>query len=505
MRERGFWFSGGDAPCLEIVPAIRTLFPQFSPGEKNVVLADNLDTIAAIATPIGEGGISVIRISGPSAFATADACFRGRVKLAEAASHTAHFGYIADATGQRLDEVVATVFKSPHSYTGEDVVEVSCHGGAYVTQAILSTFLSLGARLAEPGEFTKRAFLNGKMDLSQAEAVADLIHARSGLSLRSSLSQLQGRLSEQINAVREKLISTIGLLELELDFAEDGYEFVEKQKAISDLDEIIGRINKLLDTYKSGKIHRDGVKVVLAGAPNVGKSSLLNQLLNENRAIVTDIPGTTRDVIEENLTINGILFRVIDTAGLRKTADVVEQEGVARTKAKVEESDLVLLVLDASRPAEAPDIEPLSQVAKVIKEGMKACVVAVNKVDLNPTINGKLLQSMSFLKGLPTVRVSALTGYGIDELKQTMVSSTLGGGKQAPESSVLVTNLRHFQAIKSAKEALLLAKESLGRGESSEFVAVDLRSALDSLGEITGVVTTEEILNSIFSKFCIGK
>jgi tRNA modification GTPase len=468
-------------------------------------LTNDFDTIAAIATPVGEGGISVIRVSGPEAFTVADRCFRGKVKLGEAPSHTAHFGQFVDEANKQIDEVVAITFRGPHSYTGEDVVEIGCHGGMFVTRSILSSLLNSGAKIAKAGEFTKRAFLNGRLDLLQAEAVADLIHARSDLSLRSSIAQLQGRLSKQINDVREKLVDTIGLLELELDFAEDGYEFVERKKAKVEVDDAIGRIGLLLDTYRSGKIHRDGVKVVLAGEPNVGKSSLLNLLLNEDRAIVTEIPGTTRDIIEENITIDGVLFRVTDTAGLRYTDDVIEREGVARTRVKVEESDLVLLVLDTSRPVVGADSVLPGEVVDAVQSGAKACVIALNKIDLNPNANGEILRTIGFPEKTTLVRVSALTGYGMSDLKAAMVKSVLEGRIQSPESSVLVTNIRHFEALKKAHEVLRLVRGSLEKGESSEFVAVDLRIALDSLGEITGKVTTDDILESIFSRFCVGK
>lgn len=468
-------------------------------------LAYESDTIAAIATPIGEGGISVIRISGGDALVVADRGFRGKVVLGDTASHTAHFGEFVDEEGSVLDQIVALVFRSPHSYTGENVVELSCHGGMFVTRIILDAVIRYGSRPAQPGEFTKRSFLNGRMDLAQAEAVADLIHARSEAARRSSLQQLQGNLSERLKSVKEQLMDTIGLLELELDFAEDGYEFVDKSKVARQVESIIAQLSELIASYRIGKVYRDGVRVVLAGAPNVGKSSLLNALLQENRAIVTDIPGTTRDAIEESITIDGILFTLTDTAGLRETHDPVEKEGVKRTEEKLVNSDLVLVVIDSS--SEIPDDEIIqsSDLVRRISESGASYIVVLNKTDLANKPNRSLIEGTKSLNGHPSVWVSAKTHSGLDLLKKSLVNTILSGKSAGSEGSITVTNARHYSAILKSRESLEQSLKTLEANRSSEFVAVDLRSSLDSLGEISGAVTTDDILNRVFSNFCIGK
>lgn len=441
--------------------------------------SDTLDTIVAIATPLGEGGLSVIRLSGPAAISLADKHFRVGVQYIEplqnAKSHTAHFGRVADSSGEVLDEVVALVFKEPNSYTGENVVEISCHGGLLVTKRILQTMIDAGARLAEPGEFTKRAFLNGKLDLSQAEAVADLIHAGSELAHRSSLQQLEGKLSSQVNALRDQLIETVGLLELELDFVEDNLEFLDKSKVSNQVEKIIGSLNTLSETYRAGKVYREGVKVVLAGAPNVGKSSILNSLLNDNRAIVTDVPGTTRDSIEENLNIGGLLFRVVDTAGLRETVDPVEQEGVRRTESHIRNCDLLVLVFDTARQLTHDEVELARKFIERTKSSSRASVVVLNKSDLPAVMNGELTEQAPFLSSFPLARISALTGNGMEGLKDLLVTSILQTKGNSSDSSVTVTNARHHAAIKSASESLGLALKSLKDNQSNELVAIDLR------------------------------
>jgi len=463
------------------------------------------DTIAAIATPPGEGGISVLRLSGPEAVHVASKGFRGKSDLGTVGTHTAHYGGFEDQDHLHIDDVVATVFREPASYTGEDVVEISCHGGVYVTRRILEALLHLGARHAAPGEFTKRAFLNGKLDLSQAEAVADLIHAKSERSHRASLRQLKGELSGRISELRDRLIETTGLLELELDFVEDGLEFTDKENLNRQIESAVSLVTGLLASFKTGKLYRDGVKVVLAGMPNVGKSSILNALLRENRAIVTDIPGTTRDTIEESLVIQGLAFTVVDTAGLRETVDRVEAEGVKRSHDQVKSSDLLLLILDLSRPTESEEVALAQRLVKDLKQESTPVVLVLNKKDLVQGSNGEIAAATERIQAQATVRVSALTGEGIKELEETLFHTALRTGSHIEESNVTVTNTRHYDALLRASESLRAARESLEKGESSEFIALDLRGALDSLGEITGVVTTDDILNDIFSKFCIGK
>jgi tRNA modification GTPase len=425
--------------------------------------------------------------------------------LKAAHTHTVHVGFVVDLNGEPVDEVVSTVYKSPHSYTGEDCVEVNCHGGVLVTRRVLESVLQAGARMAEPGEFTKRAFLNGRLDLLQAEAVADLIHSRSELSRRSSLQQLAGKLSERVKRIREELVETAGLLELELDFAEEDIELANKQEISSRMRGIIGDLKMLTESFSIGRFYREGVKVVILGRPNVGKSSLLNALLNENRAIVTDIPGTTRDTIEENIIINGVLFRLVDTAGLRDSGDVIEMEGIRRTESEIVAADLILLVVDLSQPFDNYGLELIPELREKFDSFDEKCTVVFNKVDL---ITGSEVNTpaLARLTGqYPAVKISALTHEGLDKLKIILGNTVLGRGLTTGDSSVVITNVRHKEALERTMLSLELANGSLDRGESNEFVSVDLRNALDFLGEIAGTVTSEEILSSVFERFCIGK
>ncbi|MGA2623119.1 MAG: tRNA uridine-5-carboxymethylaminomethyl(34) synthesis GTPase MnmE [Bacteroidota bacterium] len=459
------------------------------------------DVIAAIATPIGEGGISIIRISGKDAIAIADKGFRGKQPLASAATHTAHFGGFIDPDGNAIDEVIATVFLEPHSYTAENSVEISCHGGMFVTRKILDSIVAYGARPAEPGEFTKRAFLNGRIDLSQAEAVADLIHARSEISHRTSLQQLEGKLSIKVAELRQQLLDVCGLLELELDFAEEGLEFTDKGKISRQIESVIEYLNQLIDSYKYGRVYREGFKVVLAGKPNVGKSSILNMLLNENRAIVTEIPGTTRDVIEENVVIDGLLFRIVDTAGMRKSEDFIEIEGIRRAESQLQTSDLIVLVLDAGTGFKSTDKNVFDQLLKEVKN--RNFLVAENKIDLLG--KGTIPDLPDELKEYDIIKISAKTGAGFGKLKKKLVGMALSGSWTEVERSLVITSSRHRDSFQKAVRSLSVAMESLNSSQSNEFVAVDLRAALDSLGEIIGVVTTDDIVHNIFSRFCIGK
>jgi tRNA modification GTPase len=468
-------------------------------------LSHEVNTIAAIATPPGDGGISVIRVSGEKAAEVVEKGFRGRAKLGESLSHTAHYGSFANEAGEALDYVVALVYKAPHSYTGENTVEISCHGGQYVTKRILESLIRFGARPAEPGEFTKRAFLNGRMDLVQAEAVADLIHSRSEKARQTSLAQLEGVLSKRVTEVRDRLVESIGLLELELDFAEDGYELVDKEKVASLLRGSLQKLDTLLATYSIGKVYRDGVRVALVGSPNVGKSSLLNALLREDRAIVTSIPGTTRDVIEESITVGGLLFCLSDTAGLRETEDPVEKEGVRRAEERLFGSDVVVIVVDGSKPNGQTESDLVLKTAQAAEESGIKCMIAINKIDLRPHDEREVENLKSLIPGHKVVTVSAKTMEGLNGLEAAMFEIATGGEASVRESGILVTNLRHYSALQRARDGLCNSLKTVESGGSSEFVAVDLRVALDALGEITGVVTTEDILNSIFSKFCIGK
>lgn len=463
-----------------------------------MILNDTEDTIVALATPVGEGALAVLRLSGPQAISIVDKHFRGKKPLREQASHTVHHGNIVDAQGVVIDEVLCTLFKAPRSYTGEDVVEISCHGGLFVTRQILAVFTEAGARLAKPGEFTRRAFLNGKLDLSQAEAVADLIQSRSERAHKSSLDQLSGKLSREIQKLRDDIAESLRLLELELDFVEEDIEFVDKHVVEQHIEKALESITKLLETFKVGKVYREGVRVVLAGEPNVGKSSLLNALLQQDRAIVTHIPGTTRDFLEEPITIDGILFRLIDTAGLRATDDPVEREGVRRTKEIASVADILLIVIDAAQGERS-----LKTALSYFSSGQQSrALIVCNKADL---LANREQNEHSIHRELKVIETSALTGAGIDRLKKELVSFALENESVLPEASVIVTNSRHAESLMRAKDALKRANESLKQKASNEFVAVDLRLALDHLGEIIGAVTSDEILNGIFAKFCIGK
>ncbi|MFI5253229.1 MAG: tRNA uridine-5-carboxymethylaminomethyl(34) synthesis GTPase MnmE [Bacteroidota bacterium] len=467
-----------------------------------MTIVSNDDTIAAIATPIGVGGISVIRVSGKTAFEVADKGFRGAVSLSLAPSHTIHFGKFVNSSGEIIDKILASVFRSPNSYTSDDTVEISCHGGIFLTRNILDLLLQYGARMAEPGEFTRRAFLNGRIDLTQAEAIADLIHSGSEVSRKVSLQQLEGRLSGKINEFREVLIRICSLLELELDFTEEGLEFIDKSNIIKELDILLSNLEDLLGTYSTGKIYREGVKVVLTGKPNVGKSSLLNLLLNENRAIVTEIPGTTRDVIEENIILEGILFKLVDTAGIRKSADIVEIEGIRRSESQTEDADIIVFIIDPTQGFNSDDEEILQGIKRDVINGQSVIVVE-NKIDI---VKITKQQIDSFSKGkYPLCRISAKTGEGLSDLRKKLIDELLGKSSVLSEKSVLISNSRHRECLIKSMESLSLAKAGLEQHRSNDLIAIDMRLALTHLGEITGVITSEDVLNNIFSRFCIGK
>lgn len=455
------------------------------------------DTIAAISTPLGEGGIGVIRMSGKAAIAIADALFvspsKGK-KLKDLPSHTVHYGHIYDPeTQEPVDEVLVTLMRAPKSYTREDVVEISSHGGFISLKRILDLVLKGGARLAEPGEFTKRAFLNGRIDLSQAEAVIDIIQSRTELSHKVAVRQLEGRLSQKVRAIRDALKHLTALVEASIDFSEEDIEVISPEALDSGIGEALESIDFLIETAEEGQILREGLSLVIVGKPNVGKSSLLNVLLEEERAIVTPIPGTTRDVIEESLNLKGVPVRLLDTAGIRNTEDPVEVQGVLRSKNLLEKADLVLWVLDSSSPLTQEDLDIL----ELVKE--KKVLGVLNKIDL-PSKIGKE-EAGQLLAGIPWVKISAKEKSGIETLKDLIFEMVV----KTPVESVWVTNIRHKNALIKAQQSLLKARESIAQRMSGEFIAVDLRAALDSLGEIIGETTTEDILTEIFSTFCIGK
>ena len=452
----------------------------------------NEDTITAIATPGGVGAISVIRVSGSKSFEAADKIFQGKVKLCDSLSHTIHYGKIY-SKGETVDDVLISVFKKPNSFTGEDSVEISTHGSPYICEKIIKMLLDHDVRLAEPGEFTKRAFLNGKMDLAQAEAVADVINSRTEASLLGARNQLDGILSAKVDTLRTMLVNTSSLIELELDFAEEEVEFLSSVEVLKRLDNILLEIDALLKTYSFGRVIREGVNVALVGKPNVGKSSLLNYLLKESRAIVSDIPGTTRDVIREDVSIDGILFRLFDTAGIRITEDVIEKEGVLRSRQVVKDADLVLFINDIETGYSEELYNELMSLS-----GKDRVITLMNKIDLI-TEDEKTRKSFS-----AEIKLSSITGEGINELINYMKEKATGG-KNYSEKTAVVSNLRHYSALERAKQHLLSAKDSLNQKMSGEFISVDLRNAENSLSEIIGKVTSDDILNNIFSKFCIGK
>ncbi len=446
------------------------------------------DTIIALATPSGIGAISVIRISGPDSFDVADSIFKGKIKIADSLSHTIHYGNIFDNSGSLIDDVLISVFRTPNSYTGEDSIEISTHGSPFIVKKIIELLLEKNVRMAEPGEFTKRAFLNGRIDLTQAEAVIDIINSRTEASLRGARNQLDGLLSAKVNDLRSLLINSSSYVELELDFAEEDIELIGHDELLGRIDKIIFELDALLSTYSFGRIVRDGVNVALVGKPNVGKSSLLNYILKESRAIVSHIPGTTRDVIREEVSIDGILFRLFDTAGIRISNDEIEKEGVLRSRAVVKDADVVLFINDVEQGIDGDLLEELFLITDKEK-----IVTVINKIDLKTNLDVKA-----------NIEVSAKTGEGMDILFKKLKMAALGTTNYS-EKSAIVSNLRHYNCLKKAKASLQNAKNSLFNKFSGEFIAVDLRNAEGNLGEIIGAITSDDILNNIFTKFCIGK
>jgi len=454
------------------------------------------DTIAAIATPLGTGGIGIIRISGPRSLEIATRLFRPHQAVSPLKSHHLYHGVIVDPEeGHTIDEVLLSYMAKPRSYTREDVVEINCHGGLVPLKEILSSMLKGGARLAEPGEFTRRAFLNGRLDLAQAEAVIDLIESKSSLAVRNASSQLQGVLSQEIGTLKEGLMEILSLLEASIDFPEEELESFSPQQLIPGIDGLISRIEKLVDTYAEGRLFKEGVSAVIAGKPNVGKSSLFNALLGEERTIVTALPGTTRDFVEEVITLSGIPLKITDTAGLRDSSDSIEEEGVRRTRNKMDQADLIVLVIDGSVESDNLEIPP------VLSNGRKI-VVACNKADLPQRV------SLERMKGLfpasPVVATSALYKRGLGELKSALASLLISNPHAQP-TSVVLSNLRHKQSLEKTADCLKQARKGLEGETPPEFISTDIQSALHHLGEITGQTSTEELLDRIFSRFCIGK
>lgn len=455
------------------------------------------DTIAAVATAVGEGSVSIIRVSGEEALKIAKKIFRGvRGKsIDDIKPYTMRYGSIIDSeTNEKIDEVILSYMKGPKSFTAEDTIEINCHGGVIATKRVLDTVIKSGARLAEPGEFTKRAFLNGRIDLSQAEAVMDIINSKTEVSMKSALVQSEGKLSKEINELRNKLLEIIAHIEATVDYPEDDLEEVTSEKTELDVKLVINEVNKLIESAEAGKIIRDGLSTVIVGKPNVGKSSLLNVLTRGNRAIVTDIPGTTRDIIEEYISLDGIPIRIIDTAGIRETEDVVEKIGVERSKEKIEEADLVILMLDASREIAEEDIE----IIKYIKN--KKYIVLLNKQDLPNAINQNDLQELNQEYIIP---ISTKDELGIDEIKNAI--KELFFKCKINSSEVMVTNIRHKEALYRAKECLESTLGALKDTMAIDLASIDIRNAWSALGQINGETVEEDLIDKIFSEFCLGK
>lgn len=446
------------------------------------------DTICALATPNGIGAIGMIRLSGPKSVSIVSEVFSK--SLLDKRSHTTHFGTIANKSHELIDEVLVTIFAHGMSFTGEQSVEISCHGSPYIQQQLIQVLLDSGARMAEPGEFTQRAFLNGKMDLSQAEAVADLIASQSKSAHGIALKQLRGRFSNELKELREKLINFASLVELELDFAEEDVEFADRTQLKSLVEEVLNYITRLAQSFDLGNAIKNGVPVAIVGAPNTGKSTLLNQLLGDDRAIVSTIEGTTRDIIEETLNIDGILFRLIDTAGIRDGAEEVEAMGIERSLQKIEQATIVLCLADASNKKSVAEVQAWTHELRERHPDKKIFMIA-NKMDL-----GSVVQNEAFV-------ISAKNGGNIVDLKSKLVEEMKGDFNLANDT--IVSNARHYDALIKTADALKTAKEAIESNTTGDFIAMDIRQAMFELGQITGDISTDDLLGNIFSKFCIGK
>ncbi|MGI6053698.1 MAG: tRNA uridine-5-carboxymethylaminomethyl(34) synthesis GTPase MnmE [Clostridium sp.] len=455
------------------------------------------DTIAAIATAMGNSGIGIVRISGGEAVAVADRIFKEKGKketLGEAPSHTIHYGYIYDGD-QVVDEVLVMLMRGPKSFTAEDTVEIDCHGGMLVTRRILETVLKAGARLAEPGEFTKRAFLNGRIDLSQAEAVIDVINAKNEYALKSSVGQLRGSVSKKIRKLREKILYEIAFIESALDDPEhislDGYG----ERLLAGAQAMERELSGLIRSSASGRVVSEGIRTVILGKPNAGKSSLMNVLVGEDRAIVTDIAGTTRDILEEHIYLQGISLNVVDTAGIRSTSDVVEKIGVERAMEAARDADLIIYVVDGSRELDENDL----QIMELIRE--RKAVVLLNKSDLEPVVS---LDEITEKSGHRVISISAKEETGIDQLEEE-IKSLFYEGEIDFNDQVLITNVRHAEALREAYDSIRMVENSIENGMPEDFFSIDLMNAYEKLGLIVGEAVEDDLVNEIFSKFCMGK
>ena len=473
-----------------------------------MIISSFNDTICAPATALGSGAISIVRVSGPDALSIADKVIKLRKgTLSNADGYTLHYGVVHDGADV-LDEVLAMVFKAPHSYTGEDSVEISCHASSYIVQRIMFLLIDAGARAAEPGEFTKRAFVNGKMDLAQSEAVADLIASDSKASHRIALNQLRGGYSEELQKMRSKLLEITSLMELELDFSEEDVQFADRTELRKLTDEACALISSLAGTFRLGNAIKNGVPVAIAGAVNSGKSTLLNALVGEDRAIVSDIAGTTRDTVEETITIGSTLFRFIDTAGIREASETIEKLGIERTFKKISQADILLAVLDLTLPTEQIKADANIILASTDLSAQQVIFVG-NKADKKAS-NKNVKDTLGFVSSTDNqqhtplfIEISALTGSGVPQLKELLEKTQLN--RIDGTSSVLVSNARHYAELTAALQGLKRVREALDTSLSTELIAQDLRSALSHLGSITGEFTTDQILSQIFSHFCIGK
>lgn len=457
------------------------------------------DTISAISTPLGEGGIGIVRISGKDALSVGEKLVRlkSQKALRDISSHTVQYGFVHDPkTHEKIDEILLLFMKGPRSYTAEDVLEIHCHGGLIPVQRIYELTLKYGARPADPGEFTKRAFLNGRIDLAQAEAVIDLIRAKTDAGLRASMGQLEGKLSAKVNEIRGNLLEMIAYAEAAIDFPEEDIEEITATQIAERVQADTAALTALLETSRSGKILREGLHTVIVGKPNVGKSSLLNALLGENRAIVTDIPGTTRDVIEEYINIRGIPLKIVDTAGVRETEDIIEKIGVEKSRELFQKADLVLMVLDSSRPLSSDDRSLLANLAD------RPCIILINKADLPVMLDEQELRTI--LPNKPILRISVLENEGLASLENQIVELVYHGEAIGSEGA-MITNARHQYAVRRACDSLQEALLTIDHMMPLDCIVVDLRAAWEALGEIVGDTLGEDIIDQIFATFCIGK
>ncbi|NOU68718.1 tRNA uridine-5-carboxymethylaminomethyl(34) synthesis GTPase MnmE [Paenibacillus sp. LMG 31461] len=455
------------------------------------------DTIAAISTPLGEGGIAVIRVSGEDSVTYVERIFRSKTKLSVADTHTVHYGFIIEpASAEKVEEVLVTLMKAPRSFTMEDVVEISCHGGIVSVKKVLDLLLVQGVRLAEPGEFTKRAFLNGRIDLTQAEAVIDLIRAKSDRAFKVALKQVEGNLSKQIKHLRYILVELMAHVEVNIDYPEHDVEEMTNAFIKTKCDTVMLDIDRLLVTAEQGKILREGIETAIVGKPNVGKSSLLNELAQENRAIVTDIPGTTRDVIEEFVNIGGIPLKLLDTAGIRETSDIVEQIGVERSKTALAEADLILLVLNSNDELQLDEIALMKQLAD------KQTIVILNKIDLDRKLDVE--QVLSYFPQERIVELSLIENKGIEDLEKA-IAAIFFEGKLESSDLTYVSNVRHISLLKQAKRSLQDALDANEQYVPIDMIQIDIRAAWEQLGEIIGDSVGESLIDQIFTQFCLGK